>query len=68
MFTSQVERDLFRVHRYFFVRESVVFRDMLSIPSGSETATEGLSDDKPILLQDVRSIDFEHMMWMFYNK
>ncbi|KIM74907.1 hypothetical protein PILCRDRAFT_25199, partial [Piloderma croceum F 1598] len=63
-----VENDLFRVHRHFFVRESVVFRDMLSIPSGSKTATEGLSDDKPILLQNVKSIDFERMMWMFYNK
>jgi len=64
---SQVENYLFRVHRYFFVRESVVFRDMLSIPSGSEKATEGLADDKPIKLQGVKSIDFERMMWMFYN-
>ena len=64
----QVENDLFRVHRHFFVRESVVFRYMLSIPSGSTAATEGLSDDKPILLQNVKSTDFECMMWMFYNK
>jgi hypothetical protein len=41
---------------------------MLSIPSGSETATEGLSDDKPIVLEDVKSLDFERMMWMFYNE
>jgi hypothetical protein len=66
---SKVENDLFRVHRHFFVRESVVFRDMFSLPTGSETTTEGgLSDDKPIILQDVKSVDFENMLWMFYNE
>ncbi|KIM76793.1 hypothetical protein PILCRDRAFT_91427 [Piloderma croceum F 1598] len=62
-----VENDLFCIHRHFFVRESVVFRDMLSFPSGSETFTEGQSDDRPIVLQNVKSIDFERMVWIFYN-
>jgi hypothetical protein len=63
-----VENDLFRVHRYFFIRESVVFRDMFSLPTGSETFTEGQSDDRPIVLQDVKSADFEGLVWMFYNE
>jgi len=29
--------------------------------------TEGQSDERPIVLQDVKSIDFEHMVWMSYN-
>ena len=66
--SDQVENHLFRVHRHFFVRESAVFRDMLSIPSGPEMSMEGLSDDKPIALEDVKSLDFERMMWMFYNE
>jgi hypothetical protein len=41
---------------------------MISLPSGSEAVTEGKSDDKPIVLQDVKSIDFECMLWMFYNE
>jgi len=65
--TFLVENDLFRVHRYFFVRESVVFRDMLSSPSEPQTGVEGLSDDKPIVLPDVTSTDFASMLWMFYN-
>jgi len=41
---------------------------MLLIPSGSETTVEGISDHNPIVLQDVKSIDFERMLWMFYNE
>jgi hypothetical protein len=62
----QVENDLFRVHRYFFIRESVVFRDMLSIPV-SDKAREGDSDDKPITLEGIKSNDFRALMWMFYD-
>jgi hypothetical protein len=29
---------------------------------------EGQSDDKPIVLQNVKSNDFECMVWMFYNE
>jgi hypothetical protein len=41
---------------------------VLSIPSGSKKTPEGLSDGDPIVLQDVKSIDFEHFLWMFYNE
>jgi hypothetical protein len=42
---------------------------MFSLSAGSETTIEeGLSDDKPIILQDVKSVDFENMLWMFYNE
>jgi hypothetical protein len=67
-YPPKVARSLFRVHRHFFVRESVVFRDMLSIPSGSETTIGGLSDDNPIVPQGVKRVDFENILWMFYNE
>jgi len=60
-----VEKILFRVHRYFFTRESKVFRDMFSMPSG--TIVEGLSDDKPIFLEGVKSVDFQRLLWLFYD-
>jgi len=62
-----VENVLFCVHRHFFVRESVFFRVMLSRPSGFNTFTDGQSDDRPIVLQNVKSIDFERILWMFYD-
>jgi len=64
-----VENVLFCVHRHFLVRDSVVFRDMLSVPTGGIDKTpEGLSDESPIVVHTVKSIDFERMLWMFYNK
>jgi BTB/POZ domain len=62
----QVENDLFRVHRYFFIRESVVFRDILSIPVTSDKR-EGDSDDNPIILEGIRSNDFKSLLWMWYD-
>ena len=50
------------------MRESVVLHDMLLIPSGSETTVEGLSDENPIVLQGVKQVHFEWMLWMFYNE
>ena len=40
---------------------------MLSLPTPSEVVAEGLSDDNPILLQGVKSLDFSRLLWMFYN-
>jgi hypothetical protein len=62
----QVERHLYRVHRYLFTRHSPVFRDMFCIPP--ESAAEGSSADKPITLEQVKATDFEHLLWMLYNE
>jgi len=62
-----VENHLFRVHRHFFVRESAVFSDMLSIPAPPDTVVEGDSDDKPIVLDGVKSNDFRSLLWMWYD-
>jgi len=62
-----VENDLFRVHRHFFIRESAVFRDMLSLPASPDTEVEGDSDDKPIILEGIKSSDFRALMWMWYD-
>jgi hypothetical protein len=40
---------------------------MLSLLNEAEPSTNGLSDAMPIVLQDMKSIDFERMLWMFYN-
>jgi hypothetical protein len=66
-FSFEVELRLFRVHRYFLVRDSVVFRDMLSFPPGSDTLREGGTDDRPIKLEGVSSESFADLLWMYYN-
>jgi hypothetical protein len=63
----QIENVLFNIHRYFLTRDSVVFRDMLSLPISDDMVTEGLSNDNPILLEGVRSVDFARLLWMFYH-
>ncbi|KAI5122318.1 hypothetical protein M0805_002485 [Coniferiporia weirii] len=63
----KVEDTLFRVHRYFFERDSPVFEDMLSLPQSSDNALEGVSDENPIRLPQVTATEFAHFLWVFYN-
>ncbi|KAI5122321.1 hypothetical protein M0805_002488 [Coniferiporia weirii] len=63
----KVEKTPFRVHRYFLVRESPVFRDMLSLPPPSNKVLEGASDGNPIHLPQVKATEFAHFLWVFYN-
>lgn len=41
---------LYKVHRYFLIRESAFFKDMFSLPQGQSEQAEGLSDKIPITL------------------
>ncbi|KAI0087119.1 hypothetical protein BDY19DRAFT_301400 [Irpex rosettiformis] len=63
----QVENYIFRVHRYFFERESAVFREKLNIPPAPGQNPRGSSDSNPIPLDDVREEDFSRFLWVFYN-
>jgi len=62
----RVENTLFNVHRYFFICDSPIFRDMLSLPPG-EGPIEGTSISSPIVLEQVKAPDFTLLLWMFYN-
>lgn len=64
---SQVERHLFCIHRYF-LKASPVFREMLAPDSPISQNSEGDSDDNPIILEGVTSLDFERLLWVFYKK
>ncbi|KAI6029238.1 hypothetical protein BKA83DRAFT_683370 [Pisolithus microcarpus] len=55
------EKQLFRVHRHFFERESEFFSRYFT---ASEEA-DG-TDDKPLAL-DVKSEDFAKFLWVWYN-
>ncbi|KAF9466285.1 hypothetical protein BDZ94DRAFT_1158248 [Collybia nuda] len=62
-----VEHVQFRVHRYFFERESVVFRKQLMTPASPGASRQGTSESSAIILEDVRSSDFAKFLWVFYN-
>ncbi|KAE9403826.1 hypothetical protein BT96DRAFT_451472 [Gymnopus androsaceus JB14] len=61
----QAGNGLFKVHRYFFDRESTKFQEMLSRPPPTGQSVYG-SLNNPIVL-DVSSEDFQSLLWVFYN-
>ena len=63
----QVENYIFRVHRYFFERESAFFREKLNAAPPPGQAPKGSSDGNPFSLDDVREEDFARFLWVFYN-
>lgn len=60
-----VENVLFRVHSYFFERESPVFRKQLAGYNSRERP--GGSDADPCFLDGVTVDDFVRFLWVFYN-
>ncbi|TFL04658.1 hypothetical protein BDV98DRAFT_326668 [Pterulicium gracile] len=64
---------LFRVHRYFFVRESSYFREELEFPASPGQTTKGTEDSNAIIIVEdrqgraIHAIDFEKFLWVFYN-
>jgi hypothetical protein len=65
MLLYQVEDRLFKIPRYALQRESVVFRDMFSLPT-SPHQVEGLTDEMPIRLEGASAIDFERLLELLY--
>lgn len=60
-----VENVLFRVHSYFFQRESPVFRKQFAGFAARERP--GGSDADPCALEGVTVDDFTRFLWVFYN-
>ncbi|KAF9487516.1 hypothetical protein BDN71DRAFT_627856 [Pleurotus eryngii] len=59
--------ELFRVHRYFFERESDKLRGKLAQPASPGGKPEGTSDSNAIILSKVSAADLEKFLWIFYN-
>ncbi|KAK0226376.1 hypothetical protein IW262DRAFT_1361614 [Armillaria fumosa] len=62
-----VDECLFRVHRYFFERESSKFRQAFSGPTLPGKEPEGSSPSSAFKLNDITVEDFAHFVWVFYN-
>lgn len=58
---------LYRVHRYFFERESPFWRQRFSAPAPPGQPPKGSSDSNPYPLEETASLDFDRFLWVFYN-
>ncbi|KAI5897533.1 uncharacterized protein SCHCODRAFT_02488522 [Schizophyllum commune H4-8] len=63
---ARAEDTLYRFHSFHFQRATTHFDT--SIQSLSNEATqEGSHHDRPLVLDGVKSLDFEHLLWFFYE-
>jgi len=62
----QAGRTLFRVHSYFFSRESPIFSRKIN-PASPGDIREGTTDKDPVFVDGVAPEDFEQLLWVFYN-
>ncbi|KAI0694139.1 hypothetical protein BC835DRAFT_1415524 [Cytidiella melzeri] len=62
-----VERRLFKVHKYFLVRDSEFFRGLFACPTPPGHDPEGSCDSKPITLHDVTEHEFRCLLRFFYE-
>jgi hypothetical protein len=61
-----VENRIFRLHRFFFERESDYFRDRLGPSNEGEPGEDG-SPNSPYRICDVTSEEFAQFVWVWYN-
>ncbi|KAJ4487038.1 hypothetical protein C8J55DRAFT_487231 [Lentinula edodes] len=64
----RVENTLYRIHRYFFQRDSPVFEVMFSLPTPTGERPEGEDEDKPIQLGGIECRDFDRLLSLMYPK
>ncbi|KAK0195859.1 hypothetical protein F5146DRAFT_1027410 [Armillaria mellea] len=62
-----VEQYHFRVHRYFFERESTFFKHQLATPASPGEERQGTSEGTAIVLEHVTPAEFARFLWVFYN-
>ncbi|KAI0254407.1 hypothetical protein BJV78DRAFT_1280015 [Lactifluus subvellereus] len=65
--TIRVESYIFRIHRFFLIRESAYFRLRLSAPTLPGQDPPGSSESNPLVLDDATPDAFACFLWVFYN-
>jgi hypothetical protein len=65
--TVLVENHLYRIHSYFFERESLFFRQKVNNANNNGDTELGSTDSNAYTLEDVKSEDFARFLWVFYN-
>ncbi|KAI6115849.1 hypothetical protein F5141DRAFT_1187318 [Pisolithus sp. B1] len=65
--TILVENHLYRIHSYFFERESLFFRQKLMAGPSEDGEDRPSTESNHYTLEDVKSEDFARFLWVFYN-
>lgn len=65
MFT-QVDDKIFRIHDYFFLRDSLTFATMISSTATASETMNGTSDKNPIRLKGQNIGDLENFLTFLY--
>jgi len=64
----QVEQTIFRVHSYFFTRESPRFREqMAGIECARTSSHDGRTDHTAIPVKNTSVEEFSQFLWIFYD-
>lgn len=58
---------MFRVHSYFFQRESQYFRDIMGEQPSVGQLRRGEADNTAIMIKEVTVEQFAKFLWVFYN-
>ncbi|KAJ7125372.1 hypothetical protein C8R44DRAFT_586255, partial [Mycena epipterygia] len=61
-----VEKTLYRVHRYFFERDSAIFAAMFTLPAAAGERPEGEVVENPIILEGISALDFDRFLAVLY--
>lgn len=64
----QVDNTFFCVHSYFFIRDSVKFKDELTAPPEAGKPRKGSSESSAIHIRDATPEEFAKFLWVFYNE
>ncbi len=59
---TQVEDQLFKITRRMFEESSEMFSTIFSPPQGGSSPVDGSDDEHPLVLQGIKSTDFENLL------
>ncbi|KIY48026.1 hypothetical protein FISHEDRAFT_44045 [Fistulina hepatica ATCC 64428] len=62
-----IQHTIFRVHRYFYERESDFFRNILATPASPGALRQGTAEANAIVLDNITPDEFAKFNWVFYN-
>ncbi|KDR75480.1 hypothetical protein GALMADRAFT_69119 [Galerina marginata CBS 339.88] len=63
-----IEDRLFKVHVCHFTDESAVFQAMFELPPGPDSEADGLTDERPIVLEGIKKNDFRRLLRVMYAR
>ncbi|KAF7356244.1 hypothetical protein MVEN_00955900 [Mycena venus] len=64
--TFKVEDCIFKVPRCHFEHKSEIFGTTFTLPTGDGVRAEGQTDENPVVLQGIRSVDFQALLKVLY--